>query len=120
MTEEKKVKKPRKPRKKKVEKWADGKFLKKEEILEMELNLERNKYNKSLQLSESLKLKIVVKDIELLKLKLEVDQLKLEKLKVEHERQSEASRKFNNEIKVKYEVSGKFGFDPDSGEIVEG
>lgn len=118
MTEEKKVKKPRKPRKK-VNKWKDGKFLNKEEILEMELNLERKKYNKSLELSESLKLKLIVKDIESLKKDLEIGQLKLEKLSLNHERHSEVSRKFNNEIKEKYEVSGSFGFDPDSGEIVE-
>lgn len=118
MTEEKKVKKPRKPRKK-INKWEDGKFLLKEEILEMELNLEKNKGNKLLELAESLKLKLKSKDIEILKRDLEIGQLFLEKLKVKHSKEVESSREFNNEIKVKYEVSGGFGFDPDSGKIVE-
>jgi len=118
MTEEKKVKKPRKPRKK-VNKWENGKFLTKEEILEMELNLEKNKSNKMLELVGSLKLKVIGKDIEILKKDLEVGQLRLEKLRTKNESQSEISRKFNNEIKVKYEVIGAFGFNPDSGEIIE-
>ena len=118
MAEEKKVKKPRKPRKK-VNKWADGKFLTNEEILKMELNLEKNKRNKAIELAESFKLKLMAKDVEILKRDLEIGQLRLEKLRISNEAQSEISRKFNNEIKVKYEVSGSFGFDPDSGEIVE-
>jgi len=119
MTEEKKVRKPR-AKKKKVNKWEDGKFLTKEEILTMELNLEKGKNNKSLELIASLKVKIIAKDIEFLKKDIEVAQLKLEKLQIKHSKDSEEYRKFNNEIKVKYEVTGALGFDPDSGEIVEG
>ena len=119
MTEVKKVRKPR-AKKKKVNKWEDGKFLIKEEILTMELNLEIGKSNKLLELIESLKVKIIAKDIEFLKKDIEVAHLKLEKLQIKHSKESEEFRKFNNEMKVKYEVKGAFGFDPDSGEIVEG
>jgi len=124
---EEKVKKSSKKSRKKpakkqveVEDINDGKkFLTREEILEMELNLEKNKSRKLIEDKSTMEIRAILQNVELFKKEVEVKQLKLQNLKIEHSRENEESKKFNNRVKVKYDISGAFGIDPDTGEVVE-
>lgn len=64
---------------------------------------------------EILDLKKVEQDLEILKTQIKID---------DHVKRSESlsakAKEFNNYIKEKYEIEGKWGFDPDSGRIIEG
>lgn len=100
-----------------------SKKLTKSEHLEMELNLEQLK---NLRLEKELgvhkkQIKLLQSKVTELEVKQQIRSVEdtMQVLDAKIKRCEEEVKSFNEKIKTKYKLNGKFGINPDTGEIIE-